>query len=247
MYRSASTLQFQIATHLVKAANIGEQVGWIDADRFAEVRAAYPDTPELLVIKVHKCTDAIAAEFIRDNARGIYTFRDIRDVYSSMMQQRQKTFECLWQENFLDTCLDNYKGWTMLPNVLISRYERIIEDVANEVRRIAAHLRIELPAEQADQIAASYSLEAQKARIAAFKQNLLQMRRDPNDHRELEDYHDENSLLHMNHINAVKTGRWQDDLTPEAATLIEAKVVDWCKEHGYEPDLFLSQQVPAYS
>lgn len=41
MFRSASTLQFQITTRLVKDAGIGQQVGWIDANRFWEVRDLY--------------------------------------------------------------------------------------------------------------------------------------------------------------------------------------------------------------
>ncbi len=40
MYRSASTLQFQITARLVKEAGIGQQIGWIDANRFNEVRLA---------------------------------------------------------------------------------------------------------------------------------------------------------------------------------------------------------------
>jgi hypothetical protein len=83
MYRSASTLQFQITAELVKAAGLGKQIGWIDADRFAEVRSGHVNAKGLQIIKVHKCTAAIAAEFLADNAIGIYSFRDVRDVYAS--------------------------------------------------------------------------------------------------------------------------------------------------------------------
>ncbi|NJL21300.1 MAG: hypothetical protein HC895_11515 [Leptolyngbyaceae cyanobacterium SM1_3_5] len=108
MFRSASTLQFQITSQLVQESGTGIQVGWIDAKRFAEVRSSYPDAG-YKVIKVHLCPAAIQAEFRAGNALGIYIHRDIRDAYASMMKQRQKSFDFLWNEGFLDTCLESTK------------------------------------------------------------------------------------------------------------------------------------------
>jgi hypothetical protein len=240
MYRSASTLQFQITTELVKQAGIGQQVGWIDADRFAEVRSRYDQDTGLKVIKVHKCTDSISAEFIKTNAIGIYTYRDVRDVYASMMKQRHKSFEFLWNEGFLESCLDNYRKWTNLPNVLVSRYKEIIADPTHEVERIANHLHIKTNAEACGKIARSYTIEVQQERISAFKQKLLQLQRSPTDHREIFDYHDNNTLLHMNHIDSIKTGRWKDDLSSNEVEQIERTVKDWCARYGDDPSVFLT-------
>ncbi len=63
MYRSASTLQFQIATRLVKDAGLGEQIGWIDWKRFPEVRNKSVNHSGLKVCKVHICSEAISSEF----------------------------------------------------------------------------------------------------------------------------------------------------------------------------------------
>lgn len=245
MYRSASTLQFQITTQLVQEAQVGQKVGWIDADRFAEVRSRYKNDTGLNVIKVHKCTDAIISEFKKNNATGIYTFRDVRDVYASMMKQRQKPFEFLWNEGFLASCLDNYKRWTTLSNVLVSEYSNIIGNVEGEVKRIAAHLNIPVDSDTCHTMAQSYTLEAQQERIESFRKKLEKMSRHPNDHREIVDYHDENSLLHMNHIDAVKAGRWKDDLSVQEAEQIEKQVEVWCQDNEYEPALFLREPVYA--
>ena len=59
MFRSASTLQFQITTRLVKESGSGVQIGWIDATRFAEARSSYADEPGYKVIKVHLCPEPI--------------------------------------------------------------------------------------------------------------------------------------------------------------------------------------------
>lgn len=252
MFRSASTLQFQITTRIVKDYGLGKQIGWIDAKRFAEVREKYCHDQGLQVIKVHVCTDEIAETFQRHEAIGIYTFRDIRDVYASYMSQRTKPFDFLWQEGFLETCLKSYEQWTNLPNVLISCYEDIVQDLPEEVRRIAHHLGVSLSPETCEQIASDYSIEHQQKRIQQFKQQLLQSERNPHDHREIVDYHDEESLLHLNHIHSAKNGRWQNDLSPLEAERIVHYVQDWCSQNQYSASCFLrdekenSSAVPLY-
>jgi vacuolar-type H+-ATPase subunit I/STV1 len=89
------------------------------------------------------------------------------------------------------------------------------------------------------QIAASYTIAAQTARIEQFKSELLKLERSPNDHRELVDYHDESSLLHMNHIDVVKAGRWQSELSATEVRVIEDFVNHWCDRSQYETSLFL--------
>jgi hypothetical protein len=244
MYRSASTLQFQITSQLVKEANAGQQIGWIDAKRFAETQATYAHEPGFQVIKVHVCTDAIATEFLKGNAIGIYISRDIRDVYVSYLKQRQKPFDYLWQEGFIEECLENYKIWTNLPAVLISKYEEVMPDLSLEVQRIAQHLNLEVSATRCQEIAATHDISPQKKRIEQFKQKLLQSTLNPNDHREIVDYHDEATLLHINHIDSAKAGRWQDDLSAQEAATIAQKVHEWCSANGYEPSTFLRPPAP---
>jgi hypothetical protein len=241
MYRSASTLQFQITTRLVKDANLGQQVGWIDAKRFVETREQYNSINGFQVIKVHICTDAIAAEFAQGNAIGIYISRDIRDVYASYLKQRQKPFDYLWQEGFVEECLENYKTWTHLPNVLVSQYEDVMADLPNEVQRIAQHLNISIDWSQCQNIAAEYGISQQQQRIQQFKEELLKTSLNPQDQREIVDHYDEKTLLHINHIDSAKMGRWQDDLTEQEVGLIEEKVKEWCRVNGDKPTTFLRQ------
>lgn len=234
MFRSASTLQFQITTQLVQESGTGIQVGWIDAKRFSEVRSHY-SVEGYKVIKVHLCPEPIQAEFRAGNALGIYIHRDIRDVFASMMKQRQKSFDFLWNEGFLDTCLESYQTWTQLPNVLISEYAEVMADLPREVDRIAQHLKIPITADRARSIAAAHTLDAQQQRITQFRQQLLQTQLNPNDHREIVDYHDEATLLHINHIDSAKIDRWKDDLTTEQIDRIEARLREWgigCQTSG---------------
>lgn len=242
MYRSASTLQFQIVNQLVKDAGIGTQIGWIDAQRFCEVRHAYEQSQHLKVVKVHQFTDAIGLEFNQNKAMGVYTFRDIRDVYASMMQQQQKSFDAIWNWHgcdFIQNCLNNYKQWTSLPRVLVSQYE-FCQDVSQQVKRIAVHLGIDINAEKSQSIASLFTIE-QQDRIKTFRDKLMRTTLDPDDHREIVDYHDEDSLLHINHIASAKTGIWQETLSTIEVSKIENKVKDWCRENKYEHMTFLRQ------
>lgn len=240
MYRSASTLQFQVTARLVTLAGVGGQIGWIDFRRFPDVKAQYAAHTGYQVIKVHQCSNAIAAEFAQNKAIGVYTYRDIRDVYVSSMQQRQKTFEQVWQENFLQQCLENHRHWVELPRVLVSRYIDLTTHLLQEIQRIADHLGITLTADEATQIAADYGLNQQQVRIKQFRQQLLLTPRDPNDHRELVDYHDETNLLHINHIHSGENGRWREALSTAQVTAIESQVTDWCAQHQYDAAVFLS-------
>lgn len=244
MYRSASTLQFQIASQLIKDADVGKQVGWIDVNHFFEVRDLHASCSGLKVVKVHRCTDSIISEFMQNNAMGIYSFRDSRDVYASMMQQQQKPFDAIWNwhgRDFIKTSFDNHKNWTSLPRVLVSQYEDIVEDIPKEVKRIASHLDIEINFTECQQIAANFSITQQQERVKQFKEKLLQMPRNPNDHREIVDYHDEDNLLQMNHIDSAKVGRWKEDLSAKEVAMIENKVKNWCVENGYEHSISLRQ------
>jgi hypothetical protein len=238
MYRSASTLQFQLTSRLVKEAGIGQQIGWIDAERFNEVRLSHIDYEKLKVVKVHLCTDAIASEFHQANAKGTYIFRDIRDAYISSMRQRMKTFDQVWNEGFIETCLDNYKAWTTLPGILVSQYEEVIENLTQEVKRIAQHLELDLEPTRYQEIASDYTVSHQKQRVEKFRGELLKVPPQDSD-RSIRDYHDEESLLHVNHIDTGKVGRWQDELPRAEVSQIEAKVCAWCKTHQYSPSTFL--------
>lgn len=239
MFRSASTLQFQITSRIVKDQGLGQQIGWIDAKRFAEVRKECESNSGFKVIKVHLCTNEIAEAFHNNEAIGIYTFRDLRDVYASYMSQRMKPFHYLWNEGLLDTCLESHRWWTSLPHILVSHYEDLVADLPGEVQRIANHLGVTLNGETCEQIASDYSIEHQQKRIHQFKQTLLKTERNPDDHREIVDYHDENSLLHVNHIHSAKTGRWQAELTDTEAATIVNYVKDWCALNQYPAAYFL--------
>jgi hypothetical protein len=226
MERSGSTVQFQIAAELVETAGMGTRIDWVPPNEFPATREKHRGRTDLLVFKNHVCTPEMAAEFARGNARGLYIYRDLRDVMVSKMRKTEAPFEALWNGNFIARCLSNFDRWTQLPGVLVSRYEEMVDDLASEVDRIAAHLGLKLSKQQREQVADRFSIERQRERISAavsagsmrgaFGQKC-----------------DRHSILHSDHIHSAESGAWRDQLTRRQVALIEQLAGDWLTAHGY--------------
>jgi hypothetical protein len=226
MERSGSTVQFQIAAEIVEMAGVGTRVDWVPPQEFPASRNKHRGRTDMLVFKNHICTPDMVAEFDAGNARGLYIYRDLRDVMVSKMRKTQVPFGALWNGRFLTTCLNNYDKWTRLPGVLVSRYEDMVGDLASEVDRIASHLGIELTRQQRRQIANRFGLERQQHRInaavaAGAMRGAFGQKFDPH------------TNLHSDHIHSAKVGAWLDQLTHRQIALVEQLSGQWLIAHGY--------------
>jgi hypothetical protein len=90
-------------------------------------------------------------------------------------------------------------------------------------------------------MASEYSVEMQKSRTQQFKDQLVKQTIAPNDHRSIFDFHDEKSLLHINHLDSGKIFRWKEDLTLAESALIQQKVEQWCEANHCNSDSFLNK------
>ncbi|QDU70191.1 sulfotransferase domain-containing protein [Mucisphaera calidilacus] len=226
MPRSGSTLQYQLTAELIETAGLGRRLTYTRTSEFPQVRAEHKDDPDLLVYKSHHCSADIQAEFAAGNAKAVYTYRDLRDVYASRMRMREVGFRAVWREGFLDSCLDDDRKWRSLDPVYVCRYEDMINDLPGEVARLAAFFGITLDQAACQQIADRYSFDKQKDRIDANRSQPDQK-------------FDPQSLLHGNHLTAVPGSSWSETLTPDQAARIEHKTADWLKARGYpllDPD-----------
>jgi Sulfotransferase domain len=227
MARSASTLQYQIASHLVEGAGLGSRVPWTSADEFPSLRAAANGSREWRVFKCHECPPEIAKELREGDARALCTYRDLRDVIASQMLFLGTSFDRVWSAGFLQDCVERHFAWTATPRVAMTRYESIVADPAAHVRQIAAHLDIPVTDGEAAVLAAEYSIERQRKRIAGGAAT------------ETVDSADgalrfhPHTLLHHNHINSGRPGAWKEILTSEEQRRVEETFADWLVDHGY--------------
>ncbi len=224
MKRSGSTLHYQLAAHLVESAGRGQRVGWTET--FADAFDAYNQAPGWKVYKNHNFSPDLAALLAGGQAKGLYVYRDLRDVFVSFMLKQDAPFERLWQRDILREPVEQFALWTAQPGMLVTRYETMMHDVPAEVLRIAAHLQLPLTSAQAAAIAHDYSIDRQKQRIESS--------RDPVKANGKAAF-DKHSLLHENHISEThgQIGQWRAYLTPHQAGQIEARYGSWLASHGY--------------
>ncbi|HUK63439.1 MAG TPA: sulfotransferase domain-containing protein, partial [Dongiaceae bacterium] len=225
MPRAGSTVQFQLTAHLVERAGRGARVEWVPPHEFPALRARYAGQPGWKVFKSHACTPEIRAE-LAAGAKGVYVYRDVRDVVVSRMRKRGQTADRLWRDGVVDQLLASYVRWTESPGVLISRYETMVADLAGEVERIAAHLGIESDRAACADLAAQYTVPAQRERIRQAETAGRLEQRDGF-------HYDPTSNLHVDHIRSGKSGEWRDVLTRTQVALIERRAGRWLQAHGY--------------
>jgi hypothetical protein len=232
MPRSASTLQFQIVSKLVEEARKGQRIEWAEHYDFPKIRAKYREYQGWKVFKVHIPTEEILSEFDRNNAKGIYIYRDIRDAVVSNIRRlgiesnmpKRKEMIGKWCKKWIKY----HNQWTAFPQTMVSRYETTVGDIFHEVQRIAAHLDISLTHAECRQIADEFSLEKQVRRIEKMKNESLPKLGDRN-----ETVIDPHSLLHSNHIYSGKNGQWKDFLSPDELNAVNNLITPWLKKKGY--------------
>jgi hypothetical protein len=164
MRRSASTLQYHITRDMVKL-NGGVDCGWVripDINRTIQ----WHGEDAMAAFKVHGVLDRrFGAAFLpllgAGRGAGVYIYRDPRDVYASLKKFRRDSDPF----DDLPSILDEYKFWTDLPNVYVSRYDDVVNDIAQEARNIASFIGLNLDNADAERMAKDYSLDAQRKRL----------------------------------------------------------------------------------
>ena len=224
MQRSGSTLQFQIAAHLVENAGLGHRIRWDTREPMKKYKGA----PELVVAKTHQFTPEKGRELAANRAYGLYIYRDLRDVIVSKMRKEKIPFSTIYETYYVETLLLQERRWLRNKNVLVSRYEDVMANLPAEVVRIAGFLGIEITRAEAEAIASEYSLPKQLERIREAANG--SMVPGPKSHNTRYDPH---SNLHANHIGGGEIEGWRRKLAPWQIALVEQAAGDWLVERGY--------------
>ncbi len=225
MMRSGSTLQYQLAVSILEKTGKGTGLGEIRHGNCSDLEQGN-QTGEIQVIKVHKLSHlkGVKEAIGQGKATGIYIFRDIRDVTVSLMKMRKSNFDTLiFRSKEVQQCLDDFYAWTSFDGLLISRYETMVNNLSNEVARIAAHLKIDLLPREIQAIAEAHTIDQQKDRIKTWKEVSSQ---------ESQTY-EPKTLLHYNHISSGKSQQWAIDLTSIQIGYLETIAGEWLTQQDY--------------
>ena len=221
MPRSGSTLQYQIASKLIEDAKLGKRVGWVRPEDIEKIFKKYDNYKKFKVIKTHIFSKRIQNEFLNGNAKGLYIYRDIRDVIVSHMNKNNMSFTFLIRNNFLNNILNNYYLWTALPNMYISKYEDVITNLKLEVYNIARFLNINKSLKECNKIANNFSIDKQIARINKLQTSLKNNK------------YDSVSLLHSDHIFSGDIHYWKRVLSWKQVSMIQSNYKKWLQKNNY--------------
>lgn len=209
MQRSASTWQYQIASELVETFLDGKRLGFIHHSDFNANNYSSDSIP--LVFKTHDFHSKFDDLLQTKSAKAIYSFRDLREVFCSLMWKYNLTFDELIDHEIVHSVIDNHFLWKSRTNILIQNYDSIISNPEKAICQIADFLGIELNNQKAETIAAKYSKEQNQLRTAALKENLTKKSIDLTDRKNLHLY-DKTTLLHWNHFRPQEKNCWQSCL-----------------------------------
>lgn len=229
MFRSGSTLQFQLVSEMIERAGLGRRMDWSMPDEFGTLADDVGETDELLVYKTHVCKHPMRERLRDGRARAVGAHRDLRDVLVSGAQKAGVEPTVAYCEEMTRGCLACAEGWPEVASYREWSYERITRDTASVCGEMAEHLGVPCSRSLAEELAASYSPDEQGKRIARAATSGGMVRA-------VEGYdtvHMERELLHPNHLQDGRTGKWRDILSDEAVRVVEAIAGEWLLARGY--------------
>lgn len=228
MFRSGSTVQYQITSHLVEQGGHGRRIPRYAPDEFDAARQAYAGASGLLIFKSHGVSAPIRHELETNGGRVITVHRDIRDVAASAIRKNGWTFRHIWKHGLLNRWTRRFEEWAGLPGALVSRYDTMISGLGVEAERIGGHLGLPVSPQLAAEIDDEYSFGRQRERVLD-----VQARKE---RRELAAKYDDHSQLHYNHIASGEVGVFREVLTPAEIRAIEDGCGAWMARWGYRPE-----------
>jgi len=233
MFRSGSTLQFQLISTLIERSSLGRRLEWRTPEDFAGLAEQLGDPSEMLVFKTHVCKHPMRIRLLDGRARAVAVHRDLRDVIVSGAHKDGISPTPDYCSEMTKGCLACYNGWPVCEAVRWWAYDRFVDETADCIMEMAEHIRVPCDLQTARQLAEEFSPERQRKRIDSAIREGRMRPAIPGDKR----LHAEGDLLHPNHVRDGRTGQWITDLSPDAVRAIETIAGAWLTSHGYRLSL----------
>ena len=236
MYRSGSTLQYNICRSLVEKLDIGKGEGFFEGNQLFNSQYQFLEwskDPLFHVIKIHDFYPKAVEMSLNGSVKICYIYRDIRDVAASLKNKDKVNARALITT--LDAAIETYHKIKHVPNVLIQKYENVVIDIAQAIKQLVVFLGLKASEDEIEWVSKECSVENAKKVMSS----LVASARDTQPHTSLQYLYDSKTLLHHNHIsnNSGARGVWRVDLEQEEINLITDRYKSWLIEVKYLLDI----------
>jgi hypothetical protein len=262
MIRSGSTLQYNLVRSLLEHGDAGCGEGYVPAEDFDVMRGCFrrwANDEQMHVVKTHDFYKESAALVSDGSAKICYTYRDLRDVASSIYRVwRHKGDDLI---RILDDAVATYYSIESLPQgVFYQKYEDLVRDIRSGASDTADFLGLSPADDVLDlvaiecskaaainkaaryQLSTGFRLKSAIRRTGAFRiikrlpgkeviprSALFYLKR-------LMHPYDQRTLLHVNHVSreaASVSGFSEDELPKSDSGIVSERYKDWLKQKGY--------------
>lgn len=233
MFRSGSTLQYQLVSEMIERAGRGDRLDWTVPEAFGpmadKIEATESVADQMLVFKTHLCKHPMRVRLLDERALAVGVHRDLRDVIVSGAQKMGVEPTADYSAKVAAGCVACANGWPRCDAYREWSYDRLTTDTAAVCLELAAYLGVPCTPELANELAEAYTPNRQTERIArAEREGLMKLSIEGSEAR-----HMERHLLHPNHLRDGRTGKWREQLSEEAVRVIEDVAGEWLTERGY--------------
>lgn len=232
MNRSGSTWSYQVCQELLLNKN-SIDLGFVLPEELENVLQTKPSTQDYILAKMHVYSDYLKTITNQYNLKFVYTHRDLRGCIYSIMKKNGKTLNDVISYPFMIDAIESLPSWSSFKDVLFVNYIDIINNNPEVIKSMANLLSVRNIQENV--IVSKFSRDMQLQRLSKFSKtpkgivgNILTTLR-------LRPFvKDEESLLHNNHFNSLKSDEWKDGLTVRESDMIKYRFQDWMNFFSYD-------------
>lgn len=214
MPRSGSTIQYRIVKEILKNKNNLIDLGWIDKQDLNEIIYNKINQDKTILVKIHEYNPIFKKLNSKCDIKVITSFRDIRDVFVSLMAFKKVGFEDVFSKYAFNKIISDFKKWQEFHSVYVGKYEEFYSELKREIDNISIFLNITIDNPLKEKIYLS---------VVNTKVNSLSSPQ-----------YDPNTLLHSNHINDGSARQWKSKLTKIQIGIIQNIAKKWLIQNGYK-------------
>ena len=226
MYRSGSTLQYNIASKIIELLNFGKRERWLAVENHRDYFCK-PRESMVRTFKSHILSPEIREILKQAEGVAIASFRDVRDVVASQQTKRREKFTPVRCTKAARSAIRNFCDWEELPceQRYISKYECFVGNIGNEICNIAKAIGCEVTYNQVASIERELDPETVKKRLAMLEEKDFSYGKGFK--------FETTTNFHIDHFNGGVVGRYRYELGADCIDALNSEFGDWLLSKGY--------------